>query len=561
MQKVLTAAEMREVDRLTTEEYGIPSVILMENAAGAVARVVREELGGSVYEKLICILCGRGNNGGDGSALARMLLREGAWVEVVLLGEPSELSGDALLNFTILQKNCGPVASNPNRFIGAWFGTDTTGGMNLNICRDETEWLGNKELHRAISATPLIVDAMLGTGLTRPVTGLYELAIDHINHLRKGLDGNPPKVVSIDVPSGLNADSSEVIGSTVQADRTVTFTTPKPANVMPQARNFGGQLTVADIGSPFELTDEALSQLYLSDASDVAKWLTTTTFSSSSYKNKRGHALIVAGSENYSGAAVLCGNAAIRSGVGLITIGTPRSSKDSIAGRVVPEVMVRPLAETETGSVAEEAFEEIEDFSDNVDAIAIGSGLAANSESTGRLVRRLVKERTMPTVLDADGLTLLSPFDADEIKDESKPPLILTPHQGEFLKMLGTKDADSIKDRVAAVREFAQKHHVILVLKGERNLIAEPGGKVVVNPTGNSGLGKAGNGDTLTGIVVGFAAQAAVMEVDMFETVVAAVYLAGLAGDIAEKKFGKRVMTASDVRDCLGEAFAAVERA
>ena len=265
--------------------------------------------------------------------------------------------------------------------------------------------------------------------------------------------------------------------------------------------------------------------------------------------------MLVAGSENYSGAAVLCGNAAIRAGSGLVTIGTPRSSKDSIAGRVVPEVMVRPLAETDSGSVAEEAFDEIERFSENVDAIGIGSGLSASHESTGRLVRRLVIERTMPTVLDADALTLLSPFNADEIKDESKPPLILTPHQGEFLKMLGTDDADSIKDRVTAVRDFAQKHHVILVLKGERVLIGEPGGKVVVNPTGNSGLGKAGNGDTLMGIITGFAAQAAAIDVDMFETVVAAVYIAALAGDIAEQKYGKRVMTASDVRDCLGEAF------
>jgi hydroxyethylthiazole kinase-like uncharacterized protein yjeF len=205
--------------------------------------------------------------------------------------------------------------------------------------------------------------------------------------------------------------------------------------------------------------------------------------------------------------------------------------------------------------VSEEAIEEIREFSDNVDAIAIGAGLSASHESTGRLVRRLVKERTMPTILDADALTLLSPFRSEEIRDEDKPPIIVTPHQGEFLKMLGADDPESIKDRVAAVREFAQEHHVILVLKGERALIAEPGGKVVVNPTGNSGLGKAGNGDTLLGIIAGFVAQAAAMNVDIFETVVAAVYISGLAGDIAEKKFGKRVMTASDVRECLGEAF------
>ncbi len=222
--------------------------------------------------------------------------------------------------------------------------------------------------------------------------------------------------------------------------------------------------------------------------------------------------------------------------------------------------MVRPLAETEGGAVSEEAIAEVEGFLENVDAITIGSGLSAKDESTKRFVRHFVENRRVPTILDADALTLLSPFPADwPPADAGGSDLILTPHQGEFLKMLGTEDKDAVKDRVAAVRTFAQKHNVILVLKGERVLIGEPGGKVVVNPTGNSGLGKAGNGDTLTGIIAGFAAQAAVMDIDMFETIVAAVYIAGLAGDIAEKKFGKRVMTASDVRDCLVEAFEVVK--
>ncbi|HJS51117.1 MAG TPA: NAD(P)H-hydrate dehydratase, partial [Pyrinomonadaceae bacterium] len=318
------------------------------------------------------------------------------------------------------------------------------------------------------------------------------------------------------------------------------------------------------------------SHMYLAEKEDLARWLKNSEFSSDSYKNKRGHALLIGGSENYSGAAVLAGNAAMRSGVGLVTIGVPRSSKDAVACRLVPEVMVRPLAETDSGAVSEEAIEEIQKFSKNVDAIAIGSGLSANDESTAKFVRHFVENRRMPMILDADALTMLSPFETrvngarvssphvskgssnDEASNDNEaeePPLILTPHEGEFLKMLGTKDKEAIKDRVAAVREFSQKHNVILVLKGERALIGDPSGKVVVNPTGNSGLGKAGNGDTLTGILTGFVAQAAQLNIDIFETVVAAVYIAGMAGDIAEKKYGKRVMTASDVRECLTEAF------
>jgi len=285
---------------------------------------------------------------------------------------------------------------------------------------------------------------------------------------------------------------------------------------------------------------------------DAISWLSKSAFTSASYKNKRGHVLMIAGSRDYTGAAVLCGNSAIRSGVGLVTLAVPESSRESVVARVTPEVMVRGIAETTNGSAAVAAFDEINGFLKNVDVIAIGSGLSSKEDETREFILRIVEERKTPVVIDADGLTALSPFN---IEGSVELPLILTPHEGEFMRLLGTEDKSFIKDRVAAVRNFAVKHKVILLLKGERALIGEPGGKVVVNPTGNSGLGKAGNGDTLTGLIAGFAAQAVQMKIDMFETVVAAVYVAGMAGDIAEKKYGKRVMTASDVRDCLTEVF------
>jgi len=538
MQKVLTAAEMREVDRLTTEKYGIPSILLMENAAHAVARVITEKLGGSVKGKSILILCGKGNNGGDGAALTRILWTQGARVVPLLFGRIAETSPDAHTNFESLRKIDEDVVTSGGEF------------NKLLLHQDDEGLVALIEMCLSSGGTCLVVDALFGTGLTRGLNGIYADVIQRLANFR-------PEIVAIDIPSGLNADVGRPIGRNISALATVTFTAPKIANVVAPASEFNGELIVASIGSPQELIDEQPSQFYLAERKDAKRWLERTTFSDDSYKNKRGHCLIIAGSESYSGAAVLAGNAAMRSGVGLVTIATPRSSKDSIAARVLPEVMVRGVSETTSGAVAEEALDEINDLLEKAEAVAVGSGLSQD-KSTRKFVEQLIENRHTPVVIDADALNLLSPFRnprSEGAPQDRTQSLILTPHEGEFLRLLGTDDKDALKDRVAAVREFSQKHRVILVLKGERVLIGEPGGKVVVNPTGNSGLGKAGNGDTLTGILAGFVTQAVAMKIDIFETVVAAVYIAGMAGDIAEKKFGKRVMTASDVRECLVEVF------
>jgi NAD(P)H-hydrate epimerase len=569
MQKVLTAAQMREVDRLTTERYGIPSIILMENAAHAVARVITEKLGGSVKGKSILILCGKGNNGGDGAAVGRILSEKSADVTVELFGTVSETKGDARENFERLQKMTGSRI--PTKLV-------------FSQVRAETEDNGISEWGdpSPYDYVDVIVDAEFGTGLTRKVDGFFAEQIDVINRWRQ-LYGKP-WIVSINIPSGLNADSALPIGMNIFADSTVTFTAPKAANVLPPAATCNGELIISDIGSPRELIDEQPSQLLLAEEDDVANWVKKSEFSNGSYKNKRGHALMIAGSRDYSGAAVLCGDAAIRSGCGLVTIATPESSRESIVARVSPEVMVHGIAETESGSAAEKAFDEVAAFSKNVDVIAIGSGLSSKDDETKRFIKRTVQERKTPVVIDADGLTALSPWhervssphvskgssdNESSSSSTNRPPaeavdsdLILTPHEGEFRKLLGLEKEEFdevIKDRVKAVRDFATNHNVFLVLKGERILIGAPNGDVVVNPTGNSGLGKAGNGDTLTGILAGFIAQAVQMKIDIFETIVAAVYIAGMAGDIAEKKFGKRVMTASDVRECLVEVFTQFE--
>ena len=530
MQKILSTEEMREVDRLTTERYGIPSILLMENAAHAAARVITEKLSGSVKGKSFLILCGKGNNGGDGAALARILWTQGARVYAPLIGKIEETIGDAGTNFETLLKinefsTVSPLISLP-----------VSGIFELNYRRYDA-----------------VIDALFGTGVTRPIKDKLEETVKFFNSEYKRKEKT--LFISIDIPSGLNADSAEPIGENVQADLTVTFTAPKPANVLAPASNFGGELVIANIGSPQELIDASPSQLFLAEREDAQKWLERTKFSRDSHKSARGRALIVAGSKAMAGAAVLCANAAMRSGVGLVRVATSESAQNAVSSHAFPEVMVAALPETSGGAVSEEALDKVFELYEKMNVLAVGSGLSSDEESTRKFVRALVEKRKSPVVIDADGLNALAPFDlhgADEL------PIILTPHQGEFLKLLGTKDEDAIKDRVQAARDFAVKHHVILVFKGERNLVAAPDGRVVVVPTGNSGLGKAGSGDTLAGVIAGFVGQADAMKIDVFETIVAAVYTAGAAGDIAAERFGKRTMLASDVRDCLGEAFESI---
>lgn len=540
---------MREVDRLTTEQYGIPSILLMENAANAVARVIEEKLGGPVKEKRILILCGKGNNGGDGAALGRILGIEGAFVDLLLFGTLGDTKGDARSSFDSYL-NGEPIVD----------GAATSDFGDYLEIGSFDEWLGYFDNQ----GWDVVVDALFGTGLTRPLDEWIASVLSDVNSVSDtqiSHFGEKRLRVSIDVPSGLDADRASADGEVFYADVAVTITAPKLANAMAPASRFAKELRVANIGSPYALLETIESDTFLAEAYDASIWLADTSFSPQSYKNKRGHALIVGGSRNYSGAAVLAGNAAIRSGVGLATIAVPEDSRDGIIGRVVPEVMVRGISQTESGSAAEKAADEVIAFLDGIDCVAIGCGLSVKEDETRHFVRRIVDERQTPMVIDADAITALAPW---ETKGSDELPLIITPHEGEFKRMLGVEGEEAkeaLKDRVGAVRDFATKHQVYLILKGERNLIGAPDGRVVVNPTGNPGLGKAGNGDTLTGIIAGFVAQAVQMEIDMVGTLVAAVYIAGMAGDAAAKKVGKRFMTASDVKDCLMDVFAEFEPA
>jgi len=555
---------MRDIDRRTTERFGIPSIILMESAAAAVAREVASRFTEGLREKSMLVLCGPGNNGGDGAALARILYLMGAHVHLALFGHFENTKGDARINFEIARSICegckSKSTSHPDAEVFELSG-NSPGSLSFYECNSE------EEMHQFTSLEhDIFFDAIFGTGLTRPLSGIHLEAVKYLQRIHETGTGHSQDmdslVVSIDIPSGLNADSATPIGEAVRADLTVTFTAPKPANVLPPASEFCGELAVADIGSPCNLIIESPSGLYLVEADDARRWLVRTRYTPDSYKNTHGHALVIAGSRGMTGAPALTANAAMSAGAGLVTIATPSSAQTAVAAHAMPEVMTAALVENEKGAASFDAMKQIKKFAERANVIAIGPGLTAEDESTRKLVRAVVDERTTPVVLDADGLNSLSPW-PDDLRGSPQRPLILTPHQGEMLRLLGTDDKEALSDRVNAARDFATKFQIILVLKGARTLIASPDGLVFVNPTGNAGLGTAGAGDTLTGVITGFIAQefgAMKDEADALAATIAAVYTSGMAGDMAAEKLGMRAMVASDIRRNLSAAIRALDR-
>lgn len=555
MQKVFSAAAMREIDRLTTERYKVPSLLLMEAAANNSLKAIAAHFSHNLAGISALILCGPGNNGGDGAALARLLMMSEAHAEVVLFGRVEATKGDARINFEIVRRLADEVEKSS---VSIGDSGVTTPASSFYECETNEVW--EKIADRA-GNYDLIVDALFGTGLTRPLTGVFGQAVDRLVLLRGARDRmqqKRPLFVSLDVPSGLNADLAEPIGPAVRSDLTITFTGPKLATVLPPAAHFSGRLVIAGVGSPQTLLDaDSSSQLFVTEDSDARTWLEQTRYTPDSYKNTHGHALVIAGSRRMTGAAVLSAEAAMRAGAGLVTIATPLSALSSVAARVMPEVMTVELPETTGGAASMAAIERALKLFERTTVVAVGPGLSADEEETRRFVRAVVEQRTTPVVIDADGLNALAPW-PDDLSGSVAAPLILTPHEGEMRRLIGSPDRAALGNRVDAVREFAVKHSVILVLKGTRTLIAAPDGRVIVNPTGNAGLGTAGAGDTLTGIITGFLAQAygtLKERSDALTATVAAVYVGGLAGDLAVREHGMRALVASDVRGFLSAAF------
>ncbi|MGH9843963.1 MAG: NAD(P)H-hydrate dehydratase [Blastocatellia bacterium] len=528
--KILTAQQMREIDRLTVERYGIPYATLMETAGSRVVEAIISRYG-PVGNHCYSVFCGKGNNGGDGAVIARLLWMRGASeVDVFLFGKIDETKGEARANFEILKRLVETKATSamyPLKF---------------------TEITNEEETGQTLVHNNVIVDALFGTGLTRPAEGLYAKAIEIINY-RRAVDSHVVKVVSVDIPSGLSSDSGFPIGPHVKADLTVSFTAPKIGNVISPASDANGELIIAAIGSPDQLIAEADSRLRLVDEVWRSEWLLDSRRPASVHKNSLGDVLLVAGSRGKTGAAALAAETVLRAGAGLVTVATTRSAQALLVTQMVNEVMTESLDETESGAVSHSALDRALQLAKKRTVVALGPGLSSNDESTRRFAREFVERRAAPVVIDADGLNALAPW-PEELKGSDELPIVITPHPGEMARLTGKSNAEVVADRLYIAREFAVKHQVITMLKGSRSIIAAPNGEVYVNPTGNAGMATAGSGDVLTGLIAGLLAQS---PEDPLDATITAVYLHGLAGDIAAGKLGMRSMIASDIIANLSE--------
>lgn len=519
--KVLTAAEMREVDRLTTERYRIPGLTLMENAGAGVARFIAQRWP-DFARRRIMVLCGKGNNGGDGFVAARHLRDLGAKPDVYLFAASEEMRGDAATNCKRWQETHG----------------------ELHVIRDSSAWQGVKV---TLASADIIVDAILGTGTRGAVAGHLAEVIEAVNQ-RRGRARSA--VVAVDIPSGLLADTGGAAGPVVKAANTVTFTAPKAGMIGGSAGDYVGQLIVCDIGSPPELIDEVgKSDVRWVDARELSNFAIPRRADGN--KGNYGHALIVAGSVGKSGAAVLASWAALRTGAGLVTVATPEPVLPIVAAHT-PEIMTEPLPTTEAGTISMRSFE-YERFDKIVNgkrALAIGPGLTTQDE-TQQFVRAVVGKRAIPIILDADGLNAFASR-AAELKNGSGP-IALTPHPGEMARLLGCEIKEVQAHRLEVARKAAANWNAFVVLKGHQTVIASPDGQMFVNSTGNPGMGTGGTGDILTGMLAGLTAQFGTS--DWVRVLAFGVYLHGLAGDIAYADTGEAPLLASDLIHAIPRAY------
>jgi NAD(P)H-hydrate epimerase len=508
--RVLNAAQMREADRRTIEEIGMSSLVLMENA-GRQAVAAIEAVYTDLLERQVAVLCGRGSNGGDGFVVARTLIQRGVDVSVFLMGRVADVRGDARINLEIL------------------------GHLGLTVVEvaDSQAW----ELHFSeLSDCTLIVDAIFGTGLNAPVSGFIESVVTDVN-----ASGIP--VVAIDLPSGLSADSPEPIGPSIEANLTITLAAPKLPLVLPPAETRAGDIVIADIGIPAEVLEAVDGpRVYLATRAAMRELISPRT--PDSHKGDYGRVLVVAGSVGKTGAAYLAALGALRSGAGLVTIATP-SACQAILAAMAPEYMTEALVATDAG-LDPDGVDRVIDMARDV--IALGPGLG-DGQGTREFIRRIVDRAGMPMVIDADGLNAFAD-DPDRLTGREGRDIIITPHTGEMARLVGMTTDEVRASRIEIARNFAVAHHAFVVLKGHRTLIATPDGKLFINPTGNPGMATGGTGDVLTGVIAAWLAQL----LDAEAACRLAVYLHGLAGDLAEADEGEVAMTSADVAAHLGDA-------
>ena len=508
--RVLDTARMREADRRTIDEIGIPSIVLMENAGRAVARAIEARFAAAARGRPV-FLCGRGSNGGDGLVAARVLAERGAAVAIVLLARGEDVRGDARANLEVARRLGLPITEAPDE--SAW-----------EACRPD------------VAAADLVVDALVGTGLRAPLEGLLATVAADVNAARR-------PVVAVDLPSGLSADTGACIGASVDARVTVTLGAPKVPLVVSPAAERAGEMVVADIGIPSRVVDELGGpRVELLTGGVVRAWLPVRA--RDAHKGDHGRIVVVAGSPGKTGAARLAGTGALRSGAGLVTVATPASCVGPVAA--VPEYMTAALPETDSGTARRTAADVV--LALGADVVAVGPGLGVGAEPRA-LVRALVERVPGPLVLDADALTALADEPATLALRRDRVT-VATPHPVEMARLAGTTVGAVQANRIETARRFAAEHGVHVVLKGARTVIAAPSGSVRVNTSGNPGMATGGTGDVLTGAVAAWLAQAA----DTEAAASLAVHLHGRAGDLAAGRVGETALVAGDVADHLGAA-------
>jgi ADP-dependent NAD(P)H-hydrate dehydratase / NAD(P)H-hydrate epimerase len=509
--RVLNTQQMREADRRTIDEIGIPAIVLMENA-GRQAVAAMEAAFDDLATSHVGVLCGRGNNGGDGFVIARTLIQRGVETSVFLLGSVADVRGDARTNLEVL----GRI------------------GLTVVEITNAQEW----ELHFSeISRCELLVDAILGTGFHGQLSGLLETVVADVNGL-----GVP--VVAIDLPTGVSADTPEVEGEAIEASMTVTLGAPKIPLILPPADSHSGDLVIADIGIPLPLLDEVEGP-YIELLTRERMRELVPVRASDSHKGDFGRVLVVAGSLGRSGAAHLAAIGALRSGAGLVTIATPKSCLPIVAA-MAPEYMTEGLEETTSGTVDYAALDRVLEF--KADVIAVGPGLG-QSPGTAAFVHGLLERAGVPLVLDADALNAFS-GDPDRLIGRDGVDVVITPHPGEMARLLNTSVEAVQHDRLRHATEFAARHRVHVVLKGHRTIIAGPDNRAFINLTGNSGMATGGTGDLLTGMIAAWFGQL----LDAEAACKLSVYLHGAAGDLAEADEGDVALVAGDVAARLGDA-------
>ena len=511
---VLTASEMREADRRTIEEIGIPGRALMESAGRAVVRTLERTLP-DLRSRRVAVLCGKGNNGGDGLVVLRYLATHGIAARAWVLCRFEELKGDAKANLEAAQKL----------------------GLSVEAVPNESKW---HAVLPQVAHSELVVDALLGTGLASAARGLLQTAIHDLN-------GIPAFTVSVDVPSGLSSDAGEVPGETIGADLTVALAAPKVCHMLPPACTRAGRLEVVDIGIPEPVLESVGSRLQTIEAESLTPFLPKRR--PDAHKGDFGHLLIVGGSVGKPGAPTMAANAALRSGVGLVTVASARGALPLMAP-ALPESMWEPLAETSDGAISQAAYPRLQELLEGKTALAIGPGLGRHPETIA-LVKKLVQETKLPMVIDADGLNA---FEGEVASIPPNRPVGLTPHLGEAARLLGCAASDIQTNRLESARKLSSLTKAFVVLKGHRSLISDPAGQVHINLTGNPGMATGGTGDVLTGIV-----GALLSRLPTGEALRLGVFLHGLAGDLAAGETGETSLIATDLIRKLPNAIRSLE--